>query len=98
MSKTIKARLPRLPDPAFFRDSERTMATSDGGALVSYDPETRAGFLYVVAEGFWSISAPVDFPMFAALLDASGYSFPATPEVRAWVDRCLAGAADDFVH
>ena len=98
MSKTINARLPRLPDPAFFRNPERTMATSDGVALVTYDPETRAGFLYVVADGLWSISAPIDFPVFAALLDASGYSFPATPAVRAWVDRCLAGAADSFLH
>lgn len=96
--KRINARLPRLPDPTFFRDPERTVATSDGGALVSYDPDTRAGFLYVVAERLWSISAPIDFPMFAALLNASGHSLPATPEVRAWVDRCLAGTADSLVH
>lgn len=98
MSETIRARLPRLPDPAFFRDPERTVATSGGGALVSYDPETRAGFVYVIAEGLWSISAPIDFPMFAALLNVSGHRLPATPEVRAWVDRCLAGAADSFLH
>jgi hypothetical protein len=85
---SIKAQLPRLPHPAFFSTADYTIRTSDGSALVSYDPETRAGFVYTVSAGVWSISAPIAFLEFAALVAAAGYVVSDSPDARRWFAAC----------
>lgn len=97
-TREVIARLPALPGPEFFRDPARTVGTACGSALVSYDPQTRAGFLYVIEEGVWSIAAPVDFPVFAALVRSAGYVLPESQLVRAWVGRCLGDSDGAMVH
>jgi hypothetical protein len=92
--KTLVARLPALPSPDFFLDPSHSIRTSDTGALLIYDPETRAGLVYSIDVGTWAITAPIDFYSFVVLAAASGHRVPETDEARAWFDACDAGADD----
>lgn len=90
--KTLVARLPALPAPEFFRDATHTIRTVDGGALLSFDPKTRAGLIYEIASGTWSIAAPVDFHSFVLLAFVAGWRLADDQEARCWYEACGAKA------
>lgn len=89
---TLHLRLPVLPDPALFQDPERTILTTGGGALLSYDLATRTGFIYERASQRWTISTPIEFDMFAALVALGGYQLAASEDTRRWIAACLGDA------
>lgn len=85
---TMKATLPRLPPAEFFAVPEHTIRTADGSALVSYDPQTRAAFVYAIREQRWSITAPCDFEFFAGLLAIAGHRLADCDDTRRWMAAC----------
>ena len=96
---SIKARLPRLPHPEFFRTAEHSILTADGSALLAYDPETRAGFIYSMTTGTWSITAPIAFPAFAVIVAGSVLSLAKAatmPMAASSVDEELLAMSNEF--
>ncbi len=85
---TLSANLPRLPHPEFFCDPAHTIMDDARGALLSYDPTTRAGFIYYVESHTWSITAPVDFITWALLVKASGHTVSDSEDSRRWFKAC----------
>lgn len=94
----MRVRLPTLPDPAFFKKPEASILTEGGLALLTYDPVTRAGFLYLIAAETWSIAAPIAFEEFAVMVAAAGYRLPDSPDARRWVNACLGPDATKPIH
>lgn len=84
----IVATLPRLPAAEFFRDANHSIKTADGSALLSYDPATRAGFIYYLESCLWVIAAPVDFAVFALQASALGLSIEEGEDAARWFDAC----------
>ena len=95
---TISIRLPALPDPEIFKDPDRSIRTIDGGAIVTYDPATRAGFVYQIKSDLWLISAPIDFSAFAATLALAGHAVADCDDSRRWVAACCAPPAGISRH
>lgn len=87
--KTTRVRLPALPDPALFNDPSHTIMTDCGGALLTYDPATRAAFIYAVDKGRWNITAPVEFEVFASIVALAGYHVGDSDDARRWVAACM---------
>lgn len=93
----MRARLPALPHPDIFKDPEHTIRTIDGGALLTYDPATCSGFIYHIEHQRWSITAPIDFSAFAAMLALSGYVIADCADAQRWVRAC-SGPATRKMH
>lgn len=91
--QTLQAQLPTLPETSFFTDPERSIMTSDARALLSYDPQTRAGFVYVIDKRQWFISAPIEFPDFARICAHSGYTIGSSDDAKRWLRVCSAALA-----
>ena len=91
--KKMYVRLPALPAPDFFGVAEHSILTADGKKLLSYDCRTQAGFVYYMEDATWSISAPIAFEAWAALVSAAGLEVAGSPDARRWIDACLAGRA-----
>lgn len=87
---TMHVRLPALPDPGIFKNPDHTIMTADGQALLSYDPVTRAAFIYSLVQQRWTITAPVDFDVFASLVALAGYSVIDSDDARRWLGACMA--------
>lgn len=85
-------RLPALPHPDVFKNPEHTIRTIDGGALLTYDPATCAGFIYQIEHKRWSITAPIEFSVFAAMLALAGYAVSDGDDAQRWVRACSATA------
>jgi len=86
----ITARPPALPPLEFFAKAEHSIAARGGAAILTYDPATRAGFIYQVDSASWLISAPVSFGEFAMLAAGSGYSVDDSEDARRWLRACEA--------
>lgn len=87
-----------VPSEAFFRDPEMTIRTSDGLALVSYDPETLAGCIYSLNWHRWNVTTPVSFDEFFAMLLALGYALPSGDDATRWRQRCAATSLPGRAH
>jgi hypothetical protein len=87
-TNTMHVRLPVLPDPAIFSNPNHTIRTDDGRALLTYDPLTRASFIYVMDQCRWTILAPVDFNTFVLMATMSGYRVADTADARRWLETC----------
>jgi hypothetical protein len=87
-ANTMHVRLPALPDPTIFTNPDHTIRTDDGRALLTYDPLTRASFIYVVEQCRWTILAPVDFDTFVLMATVSGYRLADTADARRWLETC----------
>lgn len=96
-AKRIRATLPRLPAPGFFRNPRHSIATEGGGSLLTYDPETRAGFIYHRATGTWQITAPVAFETWVTLVHAMGLAIGDSEDARRWIRACSPHPAGDNV-
>lgn len=98
MSKgKLKAELPTLPHPDFFRDPKHSIMSDDGAALLSYDATTRSGFVYHIESKAWSISAPIDFTTWALLVRMTGYTVSDCEDARRWFRACCPNPAGDNV-
>ena len=89
----MRIRLPALPDPAIFGDPDRSIMTADGQAILAYDPATRTSFIYAIEQQRWTITAPVDFEVFATLAALSGYSLANGEDAQRWLRACSANTA-----
>ncbi|MFC3715594.1 hypothetical protein ACFONC_05465 [Luteimonas soli] len=78
--------LPALPDPAVFSNADHSVVTADGGALLTYDPATRAAFIYAIESRRWTIQAPIEFEMFVATAALAGYRLSDSPETKRWLE------------
>ncbi|MCI4566384.1 hypothetical protein [Lysobacter sp. CFH 32150] len=97
-AQTLQAQLPVLPDKAIFSDPAHTIRSADGLALLTYDPSTRAAFIYIIASKRWTILAPIDFAAFAILVAASGHAIPDSEDARRWVATCMPRGTGAKVH
>lgn len=86
---TLRAQLPALPDPALFNDPRHTILSACGGALLTYDPATRAGFIYLIESGRWHITAPVEFDVFASIIAAAEFRIADGDDARRWLAACM---------
>lgn len=84
----LRIHFPRMPAPEFFSEPSHTIRTADGSALLSYDPDTRAGFVYYLTTGVWTISAPVDFTTFALHARLSGHVLIDSDDAKRWMSAC----------
>lgn len=96
--KTLRVRLPALPDPSLFNDPTHTIATADGRALLTYDPETRAAFIYECAQMRWTIAAPVEFEEFIVLAAFAGHQVADSEDARRWLAAGMRRADSAGVH
>ena len=88
MTGNIRVRLSALPHPRVFSDPARTIMAADRTALLTNDPDTRAGFIYRILDGVWLIHAPVDFVGFVVLARLQGYTINDSQDARLWLDTC----------
>lgn len=79
---------PVVPAPEFFADPGCTIRTDDGAALLSYDPDTRAAMIYMIAVSRWSVFVPCEFEHFAAIVGMCGLRIPVGDEARRWLAAC----------
>lgn len=92
----IRVQLPTLPAPSFFSNPDFTMLTADGQCLLSYDPQTLAGFVYEIASGRWHISAPIDFLHFASSCACAGHTIPPGAAADRWLQACRGTQANQL--
>ncbi len=79
--------------PEFFNEPTRTIMSDDRAVLLSFDPNTRSGFIYYIESGTWSITAPVDFVTWAMLVRASGHVVSDSNDSRQWFKACQPNLA-----
>lgn len=89
----IRAHLPTLPAPDYFSKPGHTIMSDDGSALLTYDATTRSGFVYHLATKSWSITAPVDFAVWATLVRQAGYKISESEDARCWLRACSPNPA-----
>ena len=91
--RKMQVRLPRLAMPSVFSDGLNSILTADRETVLTYDPATRSGFVYAIRREFWSISAPIEFSEFYALLLHAGYELLAGEDAQRWLRACGGSAA-----
>lgn len=84
----LRVRLPRLPEPAFFGTPDHSILTLCGGAILTYDPATRSGFIYHIGQKNWFIAAPIDFKEFTGLVVAGGWRIADGDDTQRWLRAC----------
>lgn len=90
-------RRPVLPPLEFLSNPAFSIRSDCGRALVSYDPMTRTGFVYHLAEEVWSIITPIDFKAFAQSLQHSGHAVTDSADARRWRAACDPGASSNVI-
>ncbi len=95
--RKLRARLPALPGKEFFAQAQHSIRTQDGSALLTYDPQTRSGFVYYIETGQWTICAPVDFVTFALHARMAGHTIGDSPDVARWLRACSPNPAGGTV-
>lgn len=86
-SKVVVPR-PVVPAPEFFAVPDYTIKTDDGTALLSYDPDTRAAMIFMVAVSRWSVFVPCEFEHFVGIIGMCGLRIPVGDEARRWLAAC----------
>jgi len=93
----ITVRRPLLPPLEFLSDPSYSIRSDCGRALVSYDPMTRTGFVYHLAEQVWSIVTPLDFKDFLASLQQEGHAITDSADARRWRAACDPEATSNVI-
>jgi hypothetical protein len=96
-AKRVRAQLPRLPGPEFFADPRHSIAAEGGDSILSYDPETQAGFIYSRRAGTWQITAPVAFETWVVLARLLGLTIGDSEDARRWFRACCPRPEGDNV-
>jgi hypothetical protein len=90
-------RRPVLPPLEFLSSPEYSIRSDCGRVLISYDPITRTGFVYRLAEQVWTIVTPIDFNAFDQLVRQGGYSVTDSADARRWRAACDPGAPNNVI-
>ena len=88
---------PVLPPLEFLSNAAYSIRSNCGRALISYDPITRSGFVYRLAEQVWTIVTPIDFNAFDQLVQQGGYSVTDSADARRWRAACDRGAPSNVI-
>lgn len=75
---------PQAPSAESLSDARRSIRA--GGLLVHYDIERRAGGLYSLQHGGWTLFSPVTPSEFLQLLPAFDVVIADTPDLQTWLD------------
>lgn len=89
---SIFLKMPVLANPDIFRNPNRTILTADSQTLLSYDPATGSGFIYMIEEQRWTIMAPISFSAFANIIELSGFKIANSDDAKKWLAACMCHA------